>query len=366
MKSMKQMTKTKKWWVGIPIVLGIFLIAILTLGGRTISTLSSLRQISGTAKGEDALYTMDYTSSYSLSNILESGATTPEDLASAINHQLFLGLNTAFSLPTLSAGGAAFDAESSPDTHVMGQRIESLTQNYLLARNYNGPATSALLIRSTPRSGYASLAMSSLPGNLLNTASYARLLAAPLLSTDGVNDQGLSVAAIRLSDPPTQEKNDLLPITTTLAVRMMLDQCATVQEAVVLLGNYDMTATGDHSYAFLIADKTGDSTVVEYPKHKMATVSSTIATDRYQSKGAVTKGSGDQEAKTFKAIQSAIAATKKTVSEKEAFAILKKTAVTQGDESTRWSVVYDLYSSSASVVFSQKWDHPYTLTLPEN
>lgn len=171
---------------------------------------------------------MDYTSSYRLSNILESGATAPEDLASAINHQLFLGLNTASARRPFQPVGPPLMPRPPQILMSWGSGSESLTQNYLLATaiitgsGYQCPAHP----KHTP-------VRLCLPGHVKPSGQPfkdCKLCPTPCRSsafTDGVNDQGLLRCAIFASVIPSYpRKMTLLPITTTLAVRMMLGPIA--------------------------------------------------------------------------------------------------------------------------------------------
>ena len=100
-----------------------------------------------------------------------------------------------------------------------------------------------------------------------------RLLMAPFICLDGINDAGVSIAVLVVDGEPTyqttpsnggqpaEQKQDIF---TTLAIRLVLDKAGTVGEATEILEKYNMFATGTKDYHFFITDKNGDSVVVEY------------------------------------------------------------------------------------------------------
>ena len=62
----------------------------------------------------------------------------------------------------------------------------------------------------------------------------------------------------------TPEGHGKIPITTTTAVRLLLDRAATVDEALDLLARYDMHHAIGSAFHFHIADASGTSAVVEW------------------------------------------------------------------------------------------------------
>ena len=70
-----------------------------------------------------------------------------------------------------------------------------------------------------------------------------------------MNEKGLAVAVNMIQDSGTIEQNTDRPdITTTTAVRLLLDQADSVDEALKLLGQYDLHASMGMMVHFAIAD----------------------------------------------------------------------------------------------------------------
>ncbi len=59
-----------------------------------------------------------------------------------------------------------------------------------------------------------------------------------------MNEKGVSIAVLTLDSEPTYQQTGKPTITPTLAIRLVLDHAATTAEAVALLREYDMFASG--------------------------------------------------------------------------------------------------------------------------
>ena len=82
---------------------------------------------------------------------------------------------------------------------------------------------------------------------------------------DGMNAKGLVVADLTAGDDEeTYQRTGKVNLTTTTAIRLLLDKAADVDEAVALLKQYDMNSSIGISHHLSIADAHGKSIVVEY------------------------------------------------------------------------------------------------------
>ena len=98
------------------------------------------------------------------------------------------------------------------------------------------------------------------------TAEGDRIFAyAPL---DGVNEKGLSCGIFMSyqgqETVATDQQTDKDDITSTTMMRMILDYCATVDEAVAMIEKYDMHDSAQTSFHYMIADATGRSAILEW------------------------------------------------------------------------------------------------------
>lgn len=199
---------------------------------------------------------MDYTADYGLDEFLEQGADSDQALSAFVIQRLMKGLPVTITLPDL--GCSTFNARLANGDAVFG-------------RNFDNPYKPCMLVHTDPENGYESMSMVNLgyvgygedyvPEGLVNSVLS---LAAPYIPMDGVNEKGLSIGVLQLDVEPTHQDNGKTDITTSSAIRMVLDKAATVDEAVALLQNYDMHSSANSCFHFQIADANGDSVIVEY------------------------------------------------------------------------------------------------------
>lgn len=210
-------------------------------------------------KGETGIYDINYAADYKLDELLEEGgAATEEQLVQFILKTMLKGLpiDVPYEIPNLAC--STFYAET-PEG------------GYMLGRNLDNQTTDLAVVRTNPRDGYASVSVVNLsflgynesytPDKLLDRIN---TLAAAYFPLDGVNEKGLAIGVLQLQAPATAQETGKTDVGTTLAIRAMLDTCATVDEAIEFLRSVDMYAAAKGCYHFQIGDATGKSVVVSY------------------------------------------------------------------------------------------------------
>lgn len=238
----------------------------------------------------------------------------------------------------------------------------------------------AVLMRVRPKEGYSSVGM--VPGafagfgtdslcdgetDISNTALF------PFLIMDGMNEAGLAVSVLWLDEFPTsQDESGKYDITTMVALRLMLDRAATVEEAAKLLGDYNMwSAFPRASFHFLVADKTGAAKVLEYDNDNVLHVfDANYVTNFYLNEDVqaliTTPSHHDHGLDRYNKIEARLKAASNVLSENEAMALLKDVSQKPGEtgtSNTRWSVVYNLSSLTAKVAAAQDYDNIFSFRL---
>jgi predicted choloylglycine hydrolase len=94
-------------------------------------------------------------------------------------------------------------------------------------------------------------------------------MSAPYIPLDGINEKGLAVGILQIFDKPTLQDTGKVDITSTTAIRLLLDKATTVDEAVALLKDYDMHSSANSCYHYQISDAAGKSVIVEYVDNEM-------------------------------------------------------------------------------------------------
>ena len=233
---------------------------------QEMKSLSTIQRVKGTS-----FFTMDYVDDYRLDDFLKVGAASDAEVKNFITQNLLNGMSIDFELPKL--GCSTFSAKLSDGSSVFG-------------RNFDEAECPCMLVTTHPKTGYASISMvnllyigfsaDKLP---LSVEESYMAMGAPYVPLDGVNEKGLSARVLYIDTVPTNQNTGKTNITTTTAVRMMLDRCATVEEAVEMLANYDMHSSASACFHLHIADAHGGSVVVEYVNDEMKVVKETAVTN---------------------------------------------------------------------------------------
>lgn len=243
--------------------------------------------------------------------------------------------------------------------------------NSLFGRNFDWNTCDAMIIQNLPEHGYASIStvnmdfitvsgisLSSLPDEIQALAA----LYAPL---DGVNEMGLAVSVNMIQDSDTIEQNTDKPdITTTTAVRLLLDQAANVEEAVDLLNSYDLHASFGYMVHFAIADKEGGSIAVEYINNKMVVIETPAATNFYLAEGEKNGIGTRQSHERYEILMDSLNESQTMNMEQLRDAMDSVSKDNFGEfESTEWSIVANLTTGEVRYYHREHYDTVYTFTI---
>ncbi|MDE6592456.1 MAG: linear amide C-N hydrolase, partial [Oscillospiraceae bacterium] len=171
--------------------------------------------------------------------------------------------------------------------------VKNANGGYFFGRNFDWQTCDALVVTSYPQEGYASVSTVNLgfirqgAGTAANMLTEKMLTIAALYAPlDGMNEKGLCVSVNMIQDNATiRQDTGKADITTTTAIRLMLDKAATVEEALELLGQYDLHASFNYMIHFAIADSEGNSAAVEYIDNEMVVTQTPILTNYYLAEG---------------------------------------------------------------------------------
>ena len=187
----------------------------------------------------------------------------------------------------------------------------------------------------------------------------------PYVPLDGLNEKGLAVGVLLIDTEPTDQQTDKPDITTTTAIRLLLDRAATVDEALALLRQYDMHASANSCYHFQIAGAAGRAVVVEYIGDEMNVVESPRATNFLLTEGDWDFGRGQDR---FAVLEETMEASGGVLTEEEGMALLQ--AVSQQpqpgkDSSTQWSCLYNQVRGTVDIAVAMDYDSLYHFAIDE-
>ncbi|MCL2399156.1 MAG: linear amide C-N hydrolase [Defluviitaleaceae bacterium] len=235
------------------------------------------RSLSSIKKADDyGMFQMTYYGDYGFDEFLKVGAKDQEELEAVIERLVFKDIaDIEANINILGGGCTVFTTRNAAGEVIFGR-------NYDFAI-YSPP----LQLTTRPGNGYASISTASMlylgygENNLpsgLNAESLATL-AAPYIPADGVNEKGVAIAFLSVSEAKPPFCEDKITINTTAAVRLVLDKAASVDEAIELMKQYNVFFSLDIYCHFLIADASGRSVLVEYWDNDLKVVETQIASN---------------------------------------------------------------------------------------
>ena len=353
---MKKTSKAKKVIkITVLSILGVIAAALIIISnilyGR-VSTISSVKQLG------EGMYTVNYRHDYQLDKALESGIDDERSLLKFICDEMYFGYQVDSNIEKYAC--SAFLTES-PD------------EKYLGGHSFGLGGTDTLCVYTHPSDGYASI--STVSTDMLNVGANnaypttslegrAALLAAPYIAVDGMNEKGLFTALLDLSMGENHMETGNRDLTVTMAVRLLIDRAATVDEAIELLRNYDIHTGHGWTQHLFVGDASGDGAVIEWHKGQMKVVKSPICTNfRLSSKLAQDDPTGMCE--RFDILHDTL---EKHPENTPGDAMDMLEAVKQEYDNnihTEWSIVYHLTDFSMDISVDMDFDNVYHLEIKD-
>lgn len=258
------MKKVILWIVGI---LAAICIAIACIWGGEIATIRSIASVDG----NKYLYKMEYKASYDLDDLISKDIDQNAELLDYVIGRIGKGLP----LKIKSAQVADENGEMQTMNCTSFQAAKATGDGFWYGRNYDFFKNPTMVTVSHPKKGYASIAVSDmshfgyslekLPEGFVASLSCLAAIYAPV---DGINEKGLCTSIMALPKQASQQDTEKHDVGTTIIMRLWLDRCATVAEALELLESVDVRhdAAVGSGYHYMVADASGDCAVVEFDK----------------------------------------------------------------------------------------------------
>jgi len=258
------MKKFLLWFVGI---LAALCIVVLCIWGGEIATLRSIQ----TVGDNEYLYTIEYKAAYDLDDVIEKDIDENSELLDYVVSRIGKGLP----LKIKSSQVADENGEMGTINCTSFQAAQADGEGFWFGRNYDYFKNPTMVTVSRPKKGYASIACSdmshfgySLEKLPVSFAKKLNCLASIYAPLDGINEKGLCTSIMALPKQASQQDTPKHDVGTTIIMRLWLDRCATVQEALDLLETVDVRhdAAVGSGYHYMVADANGDCAVVEFDK----------------------------------------------------------------------------------------------------
>ncbi|MDE7017641.1 MAG: linear amide C-N hydrolase [Lachnospiraceae bacterium] len=333
-KQQNKITGKKKWG---KIALAVLLVTVIvSIGGTGMLFQEELQIIASIDKVQEqkGVYYMEVKSDYHFEEFLERGGASSDEEVSA------------FLTNCISKGFYQVDVEHDE----LACSVISATDSeggHLWGRNFDWTASVPIIVKCMPKEGYASISTCEF-GNITGNTETAPddfinkmlAVAAVYVPMDGVNEAGLCVADLEVNEGGMEAiDTDKPDLTITTAIRLLLNRAATVEEAIALLEQYDIHASGGISHHLAISDAEGNSVCIEFVDGEMVVVDTNSVTNFNLANGNPAAGGESAQARyeTLCALYEANGGVFTTEGIRDA---LSQVAQTQGQWHTQWSVVY--------------------------
>ena len=257
------------FWIILLVLLCTFAVLILLvvlIWRNEIRTMASLRQVDG----NPFLYVMEYKASYDLDNLVEQDASGYMDL---LNYSVMRFLKF-FKFRFFLSGLGEARTPSQRVNCTSFQAAQADGNGFWFGRNYDYYKNPTLVSISHPKKGYASIAVGDMGFMGYNT----RHLPIPFIQRvnslisiyeplDGINEKGFCASIHALPQRfASQQQTSRHAVGTSTLLRLMLDRCATVEEAIALVRTVDVRHDPQVNVGFqyIIADAEGNCAVLAF------------------------------------------------------------------------------------------------------
>ena len=267
-----------------------FFIFAISIGFSSCKYKDEMDTVKSIIKISDGVFFLEYEGDYGFDEYLaQGGSKDVEGLTNFITKQLTKGKWNAskekqmkeVQITPVDFGCSSIIVNNSehPDQMIFG-------------RNYDWKDCPILIIHTKPDNGYESITTCCLSHIGINngwepSGNFVKdvfALAAIYVPMDGMNEKGLYIAdliALGPKEETTAQERGNVSVTTTYAIRMVLDKAANVDEALELLRTHDMHSVIGRAHHFSIADASGKSVAVEWVNNEMYVSESKMLTNHY-------------------------------------------------------------------------------------
>lgn len=281
------------------------------------------------------VYYMEVDGDYHFEEFLESGGASSDKEVSA------------YLTNCISKGFYQMDVTNEgPACSVISARNDK--GNHVWGRNFDWDGSVPIIVKCVPQDGYASISTCDFknitdsseeePDNFVNQML---AIAAVYVPMDGINEKGLCVADLEVNEGGMKEVDTAKPdLTITTAIRLILNRAATVEEALNLLEQYDIHASGGISHHLAISDASGASVSVEFVNGEIVTVDTDCITN-FNLANNDTAAGGESAQQRYELLCAVHEENQGTLSAEQVQDAMKQVSKKEGQWRTQWTIVYE-------------------------
>ncbi|MBR4473516.1 MAG: linear amide C-N hydrolase [Oscillospiraceae bacterium] len=296
-------------------------------------------------------YYMEFKNGYHLDEVISHEITTDADIGTVVAPIISHGLYKKTDVKVEGAGCSTMAAHDKDG-------------NVLWGRNFDWYDTVPLIIKSTPKDGYASISSCNFT-NVTNdvtvvpegTENAMKAIGAYYVPMDGINEKGLCVSILEVNEGGQKIVETGKPnLTVTVAVRLLLERAANVEEALALLDQYDICPTGGISSHLSMCDSSGRSVAVEFMDGENRVVETPVVTNFNLTSSDISVG-GESPMVRYQTLMEALDKTDGTMTREEVVEAMDSVSKTEGKWTTRWTMVYSSEECRVDYYWNANYDH---------
>ena len=313
-------------------------------------------------KLDDGLYYIEYKGDDGFSELMEKGGC--ESSKALIEHITKFLSKGYYTLPTASQQPTPYGCSTLTARTPEG--------DVLMGRNFDFMSGAAVILHSVPNQGYETITTFNvefygfgegwLPEGFANQYM---ALSGLFVALDGINEKGFAMADLMAGDTvTTHQRTDNPDLTTTMAIRYLLNNAANVDEALELLAGIDMHSDIGSAHHYAMADATGRSVVVEYVDNQMVVTETQAVTNHYLCDAKRNIGLYANDLRYDQLCEQY----------NKAGGVMSRQALTEAIESvaqptdgdfwgTLWTVVMDLSNPSVTYYSRRHFDNPFHFAI---
>ncbi|MDD3349735.1 MAG: carcinine hydrolase/isopenicillin-N N-acyltransferase family protein [Eubacteriales bacterium] len=296
-------------------------------------------------------YVMNYFGDYALPDALLEGMESEEAVSEHFSDLYKMSLSGA------SSGGSVFEGKA-----CTGFSASSENDETYFCHNEDWEKSEWLILRTDPKNGYSSYSVCGVEYDLENEND---LLELPFYPLAGMNNKGLAVSTYSVPVCEPSSDADRPSLIWPLAIRMLLDQAASVDEAITLLNQYNILIEEGNGMQFFIGDAGGDSAIIQWIDGEIIPLKKDgdwqVVTNFIQ------QDAPDFEFQNCWRYQKAENVLMEHANKMTAESSMKLLADTSqsgtAGDGTQFSVVFNLTEREFDIVFGKKYENSYSFGL---
>ena len=308
--------------------------------------------------GLRGLYYLDYKDDYKFDSFLADGGAASTTELVLYAYKAFPGIK--LDLSSLGYGCSSFCAQNKEGDVIFGRNFDMDSAN----------SGSYLIVHTAPENGYESYSTVNLsflgvsvPKEPMDETS--PLMLAPYVPLDGINSAGLAICVLQLNFPEIHESGSGVNMTSTTVIRNVLDNAATVEEAVDIFKSCNVHTDG-FAYHYMVADASGKSAVIEFVNNEMTVAYKNgdiqVCANTYVTEECIAfykDANSADSVNRMNAIESSVRGSDFELTEGNTLLALKAASVSN----TRWSIAYNLTEKTFCYTINRNFEKTFSFSL---